>query len=237
VSRVRALIAEDEPLARRRLERLLRRRDDVEVAGSARDGDQALAMIAALVPDLLFLDIQMPGLGGFDVLREIGGSGTPFVIFTTAFDQYALRAFEVHALDYLLKPFDEARLDAALDRALPLIRGSEWTQRFVVRSAGRILFLRAEEIDWIAAADNYVYLHAGGAAHLVRTTLKALEQKLDPARFVRVHRSAMVNLDAVRELAGGEVLLRDGTRIAVSRSFRSELRGLGGSEARGGHGA
>jgi len=218
VSRVRALIAEDEPLSRRRLERLLRRRDDVETVGAARDGEEALAMIAVLAPDLLFLDIQMPGLGGFDVLREIGGHGRPFVIFTTAYDQYALRAFEVHALDYLLKPFDQMRLDAALDRALPLIRGSEWTQRFVVRSGGRILFLRAEEIDWIGAADNYVYLHARGAAHLVRMTLKSMEQKLDPSRFARVHRSTIVNLDAVREIAGGEVVMRDGTRLAASRS-------------------
>ena len=217
MSRVRALIAEDEPLARRRLERLLKKRGDVEVVGAARDGDEALAMIAALAPDLIFLDIQMPGLGGFDVLREIGGAGRPLVIFTTAFDQYALRAFEVHALDYLLKPFDAARLDAALDRARPLLRGSEWTQRFVVKSGGRILFLRAEEIDWIAAADNYVYLHAGGASHLVRTTLKSIEQKLDRERFVRIHRSTVVNVGAVRALEGSEVVLRDGTRLSVSR--------------------
>ena len=235
MSRVRALIAEDEPLARRRLERLLRKRDDVELVGAARDGDQTLDLITSLAPDLLFLDIQMPGLGGFDVLREIGGAGRPFVIFTTAFDQYALRAFEVHALDYLLKPFDEWRLNAALDRALPLIRGSERTQRFVVKSAGRILFLRADEIDWISAADNYVYLHAGGAAHLVRMTLKSIEQKLDPQRFARVHRSTIVNLDAVRERAGGEVVLRDGTRLPVSR--RSPLLAPGSPQSRSGGGA
>ena len=233
MTRVRALIAEDEPLARRRLERLLRRRDDIEVVASAHDGDDALALIASTAPDLIFLDIQMPGLGGFDVVRELGGSGRPFIIFTTAYDQYALRAFEVHALDYLLKPFDEMRLDAALDRALPLIRrvesGGDWTQRFVVKSAGRILFLRAEEIDWIAAADNYVELHAGHASHLVRTTLKSIEQKLDPARFVRVHRSAIVNLDAVTQFipsAHGdcELVLRGGTRLPVSRTFSERLR-------------
>ncbi len=236
MTRVRALIAEDEPLARRRLERLLRKRDDIEVVGAARDGDETLALVAALAPDLLFLDIQMPGLGGFDVLREIGGAGRPHVIFTTAYDQFALRAFEVHALDYLLKPFDQSRLGAALDRALPLIHhsmgGSEWTQRFVVKSAGRILFLRADEIDWISAADNYVYLHAGGAAHLVRTTLKSIEEKLDPRRFARVHRSTIVNLDAVRELAGGEVVLRDGTRLPVSR--RSPLLEPGSPHSRSG---
>jgi two-component system LytT family response regulator len=234
VTRIRALIADDEPLSRRRLERLLLRRDDVEVVGTARDGDEALAMIAALAPDLIFLDIQMPGLGGFDVLREIGGGGRPFVIFTTAFDQYALRAFEVHALDYLLKPFDESRLAAALDRALPLIGGAEWTQRFVVKSAGRLLFLRTDEIDWIAAADNYVYLHAGSASHLVRMTLKSIEETLDPARFARVHRSTIVNLDAVREVAGGEVVLRDGTRLAASRS---PLKSRRSSQTRSGGGA
>jgi two-component system LytT family response regulator len=227
------LIAEDEPLARRRLERLLQGRDDVEVVGAAVDGDDALAMIASLAPDLLFLDIQMPGMSGFELLAEIGGSGSPFVIFTTAYDQYALRAFEVHALDYVLKPFDETRLGAALDRAIPVILslmgGAEWTRRFAVRSAGRIVFLRAEEIDWIAAAGNYVYLHSGGAAHLIRATLKTIERQLDPERFVRVHRSTIVNVDAVRELipashGDSELLLRDGTRTAASRTFSERLR-------------
>lgn len=227
--RTRALIAEDEPLARSRLERLLRARDDIEVVGAAVDGDQALAMIASLAPDLLFLDIQMPGMGGFDVLAEIGGRGCPFVIFTTAYDQYALRAFEVHALDYVLKPFDETRLAAALDRALPLIRGAEWTQRFAVRSTGRIFFLRSEEIDWIAAAGNYVYLHSGGASYLIRATLKTIERKLDPERFVRIHRSTIVNIDSLRELIPAshgdcELLLRDGSRIAGSRTFSERLR-------------
>ncbi len=227
------MIVEDEPLARRRLQRLLRDRDDIEVVGAAADGDEALAMIASLAPDLLFLDIQMPGMGGFDVLAELGGQGCPFVIFTTAFDRYALRAFEVHALDYLLKPFDGTRLAAALDRALPLIRpftgGSEWTQRFAVRSAGRILFLRAEDIDWIGAAGNYVYLHAGGASHLIRATLKTIERRLDPERFVRIHRSTIVNIGSVRELVPAahgdcELLLRDGSRIAGSRTFSERLR-------------
>jgi len=224
VTAIRALIAEDEPLARERLRRLLRRRKDVEVVAAAADGDEALAMIAATAPDLIFLDIQMPGLGGFDVLHEIGGAGRPQVIFTTAYDQYALRAFEVHALDYLLKPFDQERLDEAVDRAVMLIRGSEWTQRFVVRSAGRIIFLCDDEIDWISAADNYVYIHAGGQSHLIRTTLKALERTLDPKRFLRVHRSAIVNVDRIREripLAHGdsELVMRDGTRVTASRTY------------------
>jgi len=229
MSRVRALIVDDEPLARTRLQRLLRQRGDVDVVGSASDGDEALKKIAALAPDLIFLDIQMPILGGFDVLGEIGGSGRPFVIFTTAHAQYALRAFEVHAIDYLLKPFDETRLNESLDRALPMIRGSEWTTRFMVKSGGRIMFLRADEVTSITSADNYVYLHCNGASHLVRTSLKALEMTLDPKRFVRVHRSAIVNVAAVAELLPRdhgefEIVLRDGSRLTSSRTYGEQLR-------------
>jgi two-component system LytT family response regulator len=231
MTRVRALIVDDEPLARTRLQRLLRARADVEVVGSASNADEAVEKITELAPDLIFLDIQMPGLGGFDVLRQIGGSGRPFVIFTTAHAQYALRAFEVHALDYLLKPFDEERLNASLDRALPMIGGSEWTERFIVKSAGRIMFLRADEIAWIAAADNYVYLHVNGGSHLVRDSLKAMEKKLDPERFARVHRSAIVNLSSIAELkpldhGDYEVTLRDGTRLTATRKFSPRLRAL-----------
>jgi two-component system, LytTR family, response regulator len=231
MTRVRALIVDDEPLARTRLQRLLRARADVEVVGSAATADEAVEKITELAPDLIFLDIQMPGLGGFDVLRQIGGSGRPFVIFTTAHAQYALRAFEVHALDYLLKPFDEERLNASLDRALPMIGGSEWTERFIVKSAGRIMFLRADEIAWIAAADNYVYLHVNGGSHLVRDSLKAMEKKLDPERFARVHRSAIVNLSSIAELkpldhGDYEVTLRDGTRLIATRKFSPRLRTL-----------
>ncbi len=229
MSRARALIVDDEPLARMRLQRLLRERRDVQVVGTAVDGDEAVRKIAALTPDLLFLDIQMPGLDGFDVLSEIGGGGRPFVIFTTAHAQHALRAFEVHAIDYLLKPFDAVRLAASLDRALPMIRGSEWMERFVVKSAGRIMFLQADEISWIASADNYVYVHSNGTSHLVRTSLKALEKKLDPERFVRVHRSAIVNVSSICELvprAHGdyEIALRDGTRLTASRTYGNRLR-------------
>jgi two-component system LytT family response regulator len=232
MTRVRALIVDDEPLARTRLQRLLRNRRDVEVVGTAGNADEAIEKITELTPDLIFLDIQMPGLGGFEVLREIGGSGRPFVMFTTAHAQYALRAFEVHALDYLLKPFDEERLRSAVDRALPMIRGSEWTERFIVRSAGRILFLRADEIGWIEAADNYVYLHVDGASHLVRDSLKVMEKRLDPERFTRVHRSAIVNLASIAALkpldhGDYEVMLRDGTRLTASRKFSQRLRTIG----------
>ena len=231
MTRIRALIVDDEPLARTRLQRLLQAHRDVEIVGTAADADEAIEKITELAPDLIFLDIQMPGLGGFDVLRQIGGSGRPFVIFTTAHAQFALRAFEVHALDYLLKPFDEERLNASLARALPIIGGSEWTERFIVKSAGRIMFLRADEIAWIAAADNYVYLHVNGASHLVRDSLKAMEKKLDPERFARVHRSAIVNLSNIAELkpldhGDYEVTLRDGTRLTATRKFSARLRAL-----------
>jgi two-component system, LytTR family, response regulator len=231
MTRVRALIVDDEPLARTRLQRLLRARADVEVIGAAANADEAVEKITELAPDLIFLDIQMPGLGGFDVLRQIAGSGRPFVIFTTAHAQYALRAFEVHALDYLLKPFDAERLNASLDRALPMIGSSDWTERFIVKSVGRIMFLHADEIAWIAAADNYVYLHVNGVSHLVRDSLKAMERKLDPERFARVHRSAIVNLSSIAELkpldhGDYEVTLRDGTRLTATRKFSPRLRAL-----------
>jgi two-component system LytT family response regulator len=238
---IRALIVDDERLARARLVRLLRRREDVEIVGVACDGDEAVQMIAALRPDLVFLDVQMPGLSGFDVLDAIDSRTN--VVFTTAFDQYALRAFEVHALDYLLKPFDEERLSASLDRAAAMIRGARTDpglrpfleqmappERFVVRTPGRIVFLPLAEVDWIEAAGNYVYVHAGHERYLIRGTLKAIESRF-ASQFARIHRSAIVNLERVRELvprAHGdcEVVLRGGARLPVSRTFASRLRAL-----------
>ncbi len=244
---IRALIVDDERLARARLVRLLRRREDVEIVGVACDGDEAVQMIAELRPDLVFLDVQMPGLSGFDVLDAVGlqsnGNRMPAVVFTTAFDQYALRAFEVHALDYLLKPFDEERLSASLDRAAAMIRGSRADpglrpfleqmappERFVVRTPGRIVFLPLAEVDWIEAAGNYVYVHAGRERHLIRGTLKAIESRF-ASSFARIHRSAIVNLERVRELAPRahgdcEVVLRGGARLPVSRTFAARLRAL-----------
>jgi two-component system, LytTR family, response regulator len=244
---LRALIVDDERLARARLVRLLRRREDVEIAGVACDGDEAVEMLAELQPDLVFLDVQMPGLSGFDVLDAVSsrsnGNRMPAVVFTTAFDQYALRAFEVHALDYLLKPFDEERLSASLDRATAMIRGARADpglrpfleqmappERFVVRTPGRIVFLPLAEVDWIEAAGNYVYVHAGRERHLIRGTLKAIESRF-AARFARIHRSAIVNLERVRELAPRahgdcEVVLRGGARLPVSRTFAARLRAL-----------
>jgi two-component system LytT family response regulator len=196
----------------------------------------------------VFLDVQMPEAGGFDVVEAVAAERMPAVIFVTAYDKYALRAFDVHALDYLLKPFDRQRFREALDRARAHIRraqagelhgrllallgdvrpSSAWRERLVVREGGRIFFLRADEIDWVEAAGNYLRLHAGKRAHLLRATMASLEAQLDPARFARVHRSALVNLDRVRELQPGPhgdstLLLRDGTRLTLSRTCRARF--------------
>jgi two-component system LytT family response regulator len=227
---IRALIVDDERLARNRLLRLLRRRDDVELAGVAANGDEALAIIAKAQPELVFLDIKMPGLSGFDVIAA-AGERMPHVIFTTAFDAYALQAFEVHALDYLLKPFDEERLFASLDRALSLIRTARppRLETIVVRTPGRIVFLSLSEVEWIEAAGNYVYVHAGREKHLLRATLKQMEGRLDARRFTRVHRSAIVNVTRVRELrprahGDADVLLRSGAELVASRTYAARLR-------------
>jgi two-component system LytT family response regulator len=234
---VRTLIVEDERLARARLVRLLRQRRDVELLGSAFDGDEAVDMIAGSRPELLLLDIQLPARGGFDIFDAFAEDEMPFVIFTTAYHEHALRAFEVHALDYLLKPFDEERLHAAIDRAVRIVRGSGMRRpmpsavsRLVVREPGRILFLDVRDVDWIEAAENYVYLHAGARKHLVRGTIKSFAERLDPARFVRIHRSAIVNLERVRQLearsahADYYVVLHDGTKLLASRNYAALLR-------------
>lgn len=242
MKRIRTVIADDERLARARLTRLLERRDDIEIAGVARDGDETVTMIAELQPDLLLLDIQMPMLSGFEVLAAAGDK-RPFVIFTTAYDDYALQAFEVHALDYLLKPFDAERLDGAVTRAVQMIRGvrrgngaaSDFLhtlsppRRFVIRSAGRILFLPLAEVDWIEAADNYVYLHCAKESHLMRGSLKSLDKQLRDTPFLRIHRSAMVNSTRVRKIVSQshgdcEVVLSSGTSLTASRTFAPRLR-------------
>jgi two-component system LytT family response regulator len=227
---IRALIVDDERLARNRLVRLLRRREDVEIAGAAADGEEALALIAKTQPELVFLDIKMPGLSGFDVIAA-AGERMPHVIFTTAFDEHALRAFEVHALDYLLKPFDEERLFASLDRAAALLRSARVPrlETIVVRAPGRIVFLSWNEVEWIEAAGNYVYVHAGKEKHLLRATLKQMEARLDARRFTRVHRSAIVNVTRVRELrprahGDAEVILRSGALLTASRTYAARLR-------------
>jgi two-component system, LytTR family, response regulator len=217
---IRTLIVDDEPLARQRLRRLLEADPDIVILGECGDGQQAVTDLRQLRPDLVFLDVQMPVLDGFGVLQALGGTPLPTVIFVTAHDRYALKAFEVHALDYLLKPFDKARFGAALERAKTQVRqGSaaalderlqellqtvqprrSGPERLIVRSSGRIYFVRTEDIDWIEAAANYVRLHVGKEDHLLREGLTALEKKLDPGRFVRIHRSTIVNLERIQEL-------------------------------------
>ncbi len=250
-TKIRALIADDEPLAREGVRLHLESLKDVEVVGEARDGTEAVELIVALRPDLVFLDVQMPGLDGFGVLDAVGVEMMPAVIFITAYDQFALKAFDTHAVDYLLKPFDAERLHRAVDHARLQIRGKrrddvedrlvsllgelrgrgQFLERIVVRSGGRILILRIEDVDWLEAASNYVRIHAGGREYLLRETMTHLETRLDPSRFVRIHRSTIVRLDRIKELEplfqGDYVLiLQDGTRLTSSRGYRDRLQEL-----------
>ena len=258
-TQIRALIADDEPLARRGIRQLLGSHADVTVVGESRDGRETLRALHALAPDLVFLDVQMPHLSGFDVLRAHGASRLPMVVFVTAYDEFAVRAFEAHAIDYLVKPVSESRFDDAMGRirerrrseralevtqrleALLAARESDRTpdperagaprpaaRRLVVPTASGEVVLDASEVDWIRAEDYYAAIHARGRRHLIRESLASLERRLDPRSFVRVHRSAIVALDRVRELrsAGlGEwvLVLRDGTRVPVSRRRREHV--------------
>ena len=254
---MRVVVADDEPLARRRMMRLLREHDDeVDVVGLCETGAEAVAAIRETHPDLVFLDVQMPELDGFEVLERVGGE-LPAVVFVTAHDRYALRAFEVHALDYLLKPFDVERFNQALARgrtqverqgegasaglaalleqlarergyAQPAPRARRWMDRVMVKARGRVEFVRTADIDWIEAEGNYVRLHAGKKAWLVREKIGALEERLDPDTFLRVHRSSIVQVDRMAELhpmvAGdGILVLRDGTQVKLSRGYRRRL--------------
>lgn len=228
--RIRTMIVDDEPLARTSLVALLKNDPDTDVVGECESGTEAVEAIRAIRPDLVFLDVQMPGCDGFDVLEQLGPSLPKVVIFVTAYDRYALKAFEAEALDYLLKPFDDARFARALDRAKAILRDRKGQERrIVVKSTGRVTILKAGEIDWIEAADYYACLHVGAKSHLLRRSLVELEQEMDPAMFCRIHRSTIVNLERVSELrldtAGEyEVVLRDGTSLRMSRSYREQLR-------------
>ncbi len=259
--KIRALIVDDEPVAREGIRILLRDDAEIEIAGECADGTSAVAAIRDLAPDLVFLDVQMPELDGFGVIGRIGAANMPATIFVTAYDKYALRAFEVAALDYLLKPFDDERFAVALDRAKSQIRqgavhelsrklvalleqqdelvpsrsrqSGEYLRRVMLKSGGRVTFLSVEEIDWIEAEGDYVRIHAAGKRHLLRETMKGLEQQLDPALFVRTHRSTIVNLDRVKELhpyfhGDYMVILEDGTELKLSRGRREAFsRALG----------
>jgi two-component system, LytTR family, response regulator len=229
---VHTLIVDDEPLARRNLLVLLRRDPEIGPVDECGSGIEAIAAIRAARPALVFLDVQMPECDGFDVIEMLGSDVPPAVIFVTAHDEYALHAFDVGALDYLLKPFDDARFHRALARAKEKLTDREQqlplTRRLVIKSAGRVLFLSATEIDWIEAADYYACLHVGNQSHLLRRTLADLERDLGPDKFCRIHRSVIVNLDRVRglELKGDgeyEVVLKGNSRLRLSRRFRKLL--------------
>jgi two-component system LytT family response regulator len=228
-----AVIVDDEPLARANVLNLLRTDPEITVLGECGSGADAAKLVRDLRPSLLFLDVQMPGFDGFQVLEALGVDVPPAVVFVTAYDQYALKAFEAQALDYLLKPYDNARFFRVLARAKALLAHRPADQRrferIMVRSAGRISFLRAEEIDWIEAADYYSCLHIGPKTHLLRRSMAELERDLEAERFCRIHRSTIVNLDRVRDLcldASGEyeLVLRDETRLKVSRGYREKLQ-------------
>ena len=227
---IRTVIVDDEPLARAGLKALLSRDPETDVVAECGSGSEAVEMIRELRPDLLFLDVQMPGCDGFDVLAQIGAAAPKAIIFVTAYDRYAVKAFEAEALDYLLKPFDDARFIRALERAKAVVRGHKSPEkRLIVKSAGRVTILKTGEIDWIEAADYYACLHAGGRSHLLRRSLAELEEELASETFCRIHRSAIVNLERVRELrldANGEheVVLRDGACLRLSRSYREQLQ-------------
>ena len=250
-SRIRVVIVDDEELARDRLESLLSQHPDIEVVGTCADGTSAIETIERTQPDLVFLDVQMPGMDGFEVVENLDVERLPAVVFVTAHDAHALRAFEVHALDFLLKPFDESRFVKTLDRArsqlakpddseinshlmslIEELRGEKkYPERLIVKSGGRVFFVRSDEIDWVEASGNYVKLHTRNDAYLLRESMKNMEAKLDPKTFVRIHRSAIVNIDSIKELEPwfhGEyiVIMRDGTRLTASRVFSDRLSAL-----------
>lgn len=249
---IRAVVADDEPMGRQRLVRLLQAEADVEVVAACESGDQVLDAIRSNAPDVAFLDIQMPGLDGFAVVAALQGEDVPAIVFVTAHDQYAVRAFEVHAFDYLLKPVDDERLRRALGRlrerersATPAADTSErmlallerlharerGLERLVVRTQERAFFLKTETIDWIEAAGKQVQLHVGKTIHSIRASMANLEQELDPARFVRISRSAIVNIDRIQEIqpwfqGDHVVILQDRTRLTSTRGYRENLQRL-----------
>jgi two-component system, LytTR family, response regulator len=245
---LRILIVDDESVARRRIRRLLTAEHDVTVIGECGDGGSAIAAIAAEHPDLVFLDVQMPERDGFEVLQAVPPPELPAILFVTAYDRYALRAFDVHAIDFLLKPFTRERFRIALVRArerldrrdrdaglaalaASLRQRPRYLSRVPVRTGDRIVLVDLATVDWLEAADNYVRLHAQKREYLLRETLASLESQLDPNRFARIHRSAIVQIDRIVELHPAthgdfDVLLRDGTRLTLSRTWRDRLRGL-----------
>ena len=253
--KIKTLIVDDEPLARRNLRVLLERDAQIEILDECRNGREAVKAIKNLTPDLIFLDIQMPEMDGFDVLAHVGPEQIQAIIFVTAFDQYALKAFDVHALDYLLKPFDDERFARALERAKSQIAAREidklskrlfalleereserkgsiqeehYLTRLMIKASNRMVLLKVEDIDFIEADGNYAKLHVGRKAHLLREKMHDLEGRLDPGKFVRIHRSVIVNLDRIKEMQphfNGDyiVVLEDGRQLRLSRTRREHL--------------
>jgi len=247
--KIRTLIVDDEELGRKRIRKLLSLESEFEIVAESRDGREAIRAIEKFSPDLVFLDVQMPELGGFEVLSQITPAKMPVIIFVTAHDHFALKAFQAQALDYLLKPFDDERFAQSLQRARTYLNGNaageirerlarlvqglpspgQYLSRVAVKSAGRVLFLKAGEIDWIEAVGNYVNLHVGKESYLLRGRISELEKRFDPEQFFRIHRSTMVNLDRVKELQPlfkGEsvVILKDGQQLSASRSCSQRLQ-------------
>jgi len=247
-TRIRVLIADDELLARKFIRRLLKQEHEVEIVAECSNGKEAAAMIRQEKPDLVFLDVQMPEMDGFAVLDAVGPNELPEIIFTTAYESYAIRAFELHALDYLLKPFDQVRFKAAMKHArerlhskppgegrfqigtlLESIQAQQRRpERLIIKADGRITFLNSCEIDWIEADDKYVHLHTAKGTRMVRQTLGAMEAQLDPKKFLRIHRSTIVNIERIKELQplfSGEhsLLLDNGTKLTLSRSYKDKL--------------
>jgi two-component system, LytTR family, response regulator len=244
--KVRTLIVDDEPIARQHLRTLLAARDDIDAIGECGDGRTAIDAIQRDRPDLVLLDIQMPEVDGLGVVREVGAEAMPPVIFVTAYDEHAIAAFELHALDYILKPVNRSRFTSAVDRVVSLIRtdGEEARrpvremmealragplERLAIKTGGRVIFVRVADIDWVEAADDQVRIHIGTTTHLHRTTLTHLEQRLPSNRFLRIHRSLLINIERIREIQPwfqGDwiVVLADGTRLQTGKSYRSKVR-------------
>lgn len=248
MNRIRTLIADDEPLARERIYNLISENPEFAIVGECVDGLEAVEAILRLKPDLLFLDVQMPELDGFEVIKEVGVSNMPAVIFITAYDRYALRAFEVYALDYLLKPFENLRFYQALERIKTLLLQSvkntiddrlvglleqlkpepKFLQKVLVKTKGRLFFLPTAEIKWIKAEGNYAALHFESSSYLLRETITNLETTLDPEIFLRISRSVIVNINCIKEFhqmfhGDYKVILHDGTSLMLSRRFRDRL--------------
>jgi len=247
-AKIKAVIADDELLARKFIRRILKQDPEIEIVGECSNGKEAVAMIRKQQTDVVFLDIQMPEMDGFKVLETLGLDHLPEIVFTTAYESYAIRAFELHALDYLLKPFDQVRFKAALKHVKDRIHSRQLgdghlqigtllesikaqpahLDRIIIKADGRISFLNTRQIDWVEADDKYVHLHTGDGSRMVRQTLNAMETELDPKRFVRIHRSAIVNIERIKELQplfNGEhsVHLDNGTKLTLSRSYKDKL--------------